>query len=99
MAEKIWLVLGFAAQALFAARFLVQWIVSEKEGRSVVPTAFWYLSLVGGGMLLAYAVWRQDPVFILGQSTGFFIYSRNIYLIHRERKARPAEEELRGEAG
>jgi len=92
MAEKIWLILGFAAQALFAARFLVQWIVSEKKGRSVIPLAFWYLSLAGGGMLLAYAIWRRDPVFILGQSTGFLIYSRNLYLIHRERKAKKTQE-------
>lgn len=87
MGENIWLILGFAAQAVFAARFLVQWIVSERKGRSVIPLSFWYLSLAGGGMLLAYAVWRRDPVFILGQSTGFLIYSRNIYLIYRERKA------------
>ncbi len=99
MVEKIWLVLGFAAQALFAARFLVQWIVSERQGRSVIPLAFWYLSLVGGGMLLAYAVWRKDPVFILGQSTGFLIYARNLYLIHREKKAQAAGGELPGEVG
>ena len=88
MIEKIWLVVGFTAQALFAARFLVQGIVSERKGRSVIPLAFWYFSLAGGGMLLAYAIWRKDPVFILGQSTGSLIYARNLYLIHRERKAK-----------
>jgi len=83
--EKFWLGLGFLAQALFAARFLVQWIASEKAKKSVVPVAFWFLSLTGGGLLLAYAIWRRDPVFIVGQSTGFLIYSRNIYLIYKER--------------
>ena len=97
--EEVWLGVGFAAQALFAARFLVQWIVSERKGRSVIPLAFWYLSLAGGGMLLAYAIWRRDPVFILGQSTGFLIYSRNLYLIHKERQAKAAAGELPGEAG
>jgi len=83
--EKFWLGLGFLAQALFAARFLVQWIASEKAKKSVVPVAFWFLSLTGGGLLLVYAIWRRDPVFILGQSTGFLIYSRNLYLIYKER--------------
>ncbi|ROQ89580.1 lipid-A-disaccharide synthase N-terminal domain-containing protein [Desulfosoma caldarium] len=83
--EKIWLGIGFSAQALFSARFLVQWIASERLGRSVVPISFWYLSLCGGALLLAYAVWRRDPVFILGQGTGLFIYGRNLYLIHKER--------------
>ncbi|MGQ9670622.1 MAG: lipid-A-disaccharide synthase N-terminal domain-containing protein [Desulfosoma sp.] len=86
--EKIWLGIGFSAQALFSARFLIQWIASEKAGRSVVPVAFWFLSLLGGALLLAYAVWRRDPVFILGQGTGLIIYSRNLYLIHREKRAK-----------
>jgi len=85
--EKFWLSLGFLAQALFAARFVVQWIASERAKKSVVPLAFWFLSLAGGGLLLIYAIWRKDPVFILGQSTGFLIYSRNLYLIHKERTA------------
>ena len=85
MPEKVWLTIGFAAQAIFAARFLVQWIASERRGRSVIPLAFWILSLVGGLMLLTYAVWRRDPVFILGQTTGGFIYSRNRVLIRREK--------------
>jgi lipid-A-disaccharide synthase-like uncharacterized protein len=84
--EKFWLILGFTAQAMFAARFLLQWIVSEKEGRSVIPLGFWLLSLAGGALLLTYAIWRRDPVFILGQSTGVFVYSRNLYLIHREKR-------------
>lgn len=90
--EKIWLGIGFSAQALFSARFLVQWIASEKAGRSVVPVAFWFLSLLGGALLLAYAVWRRDPVFILGQGAGLIIYSRNLYLIHREKRAKQGAE-------
>lgn len=85
--EKIWLGVGFSAQALFSARFLVQWIASEKAGRSVVPVAFWVLSVFGGALLLAYAVYRQDPVFIVGQGAGLIIYSRNLYLIYREKRA------------
>jgi lipid-A-disaccharide synthase-like uncharacterized protein len=83
--EKLWLGVGFGGQLLFSARFLVQWLSSERAGRSVVPLAFWYLSLGGGFLLLLYAIYRRDPVFILGQVTGFFIYARNLYLIHRER--------------
>ena len=82
--ENFWLVLGFAAQALFASRFLVQWIASERVGRSIIPNAFWFLSLAGGLLLLTYAIYRKDPVFILGQATGAFIYSRNLILIYRE---------------
>ncbi len=86
--EKLWLGIGFLAQGLFSARFLVQWIASERVGRSVVPVAFWFLSLAGGALLLAYAVWRRDPVFILGQGTGLIIYSRNLYLIYKEKRVR-----------
>jgi lipid-A-disaccharide synthase-like uncharacterized protein len=82
-----WLMLGFVGQALFSMRFLVQWIYSERRRRSVIPVAFWYFSIAGGLILLSYAVYRRDPVFIVGQAAGFFIYSRNIYLIHRERLA------------
>lgn len=78
-----WLALGFAAQLLFSARFLVQWVASERAGRSVVPTAFWWLSLAGGVSLLAYAVHRRDPVFVLGQLPGVLVYSRNLVLIRR----------------
>lgn len=84
--EVFWVVFGFAAQAAFAARFIVQWLASEKAGKSMMPVAFWHLSILGGGMLLAYAIYRRDPVFILGQATGFFIYARNLYLISRERR-------------
>jgi lipid-A-disaccharide synthase-like uncharacterized protein len=83
--EKIWLAIGFGAQLLFSARFLVQWIASERVGRSVVPLAFWYFSLAGGGLLLLYAIYRKDPVFIVGQASGLLIYARNLYLIYRER--------------
>ncbi|MBM4017988.1 MAG: hypothetical protein FJ288_06600 [Planctomycetes bacterium] len=86
-----WAVLGFAAQAAFTARFLVQWIASERRRKSVIPVAFWYLSLFGSAGLLAYAVVRADPVFILGQSFGSVVYIRNLALIYRERRgaARP----------
>ena len=83
--EKWWLILGFSAQALFFTRFLVQWIASEKAGRSVVPLAFWYLSISGSLLLLFYAVHRMDPVFIAGQSMGTLIYTRNTVLIRREK--------------
>ena len=73
-------------QALFSMRFLIQWIHSEKKGRSVIPLAFWYFSLAGGITLLSYAIYRKDPVFIVGQATGVFIYTRNLQLIARERK-------------
>ena len=84
--STFWLVLGFGAQALFTARFIVQWLASERAGRSLVPTSFWLLSLGGSSLLLVYAIYRQDPVFILGQSSGLFIYSRNLWLIQRENK-------------
>ena len=77
---------GFLGQFFFSMRFIIQWIKSEKEKRSIIPIAFWYFSLLGGTTLLAYAIYRQDPVFILGQSLGVFIYSRNLYLIYREKK-------------
>lgn len=73
---------------MFSARFLVQWLASERQGRSVVPVAFWWLSIAGGGLLLGYAVWRRDPVFILGQGFGLLVYLRNLMLISRQaRKA------------
>ncbi|MCC6598764.1 MAG: lipid-A-disaccharide synthase N-terminal domain-containing protein [Alphaproteobacteria bacterium] len=88
--DTIWLSVGFLGQGLFFMRFFVQWIASEKQGRSVIPNAFWYFSLSGGVVLLAYAIWRQDPVFMLGQSTGLLIYGRNLYFI---RKKPPAPSE------
>jgi lipid-A-disaccharide synthase-like uncharacterized protein len=82
-----WLAIGFLGQALFFMRFFVQWLASEKEGRSIIPTAFWYFSIAGGVTLFAYAIWRRDPVFIIGQGSGLFIYLRNIYLLVREKRA------------
>ncbi len=89
--ETIWLAIGFLGQALFSARFIVQWLKSEKEKKSVFPVAFWYFSIAGGITLLAYAIYRQDPVFIVGQLTGLFIYFRNLYFIVYERKNLTAE--------
>ena len=83
---KIWIGIGFAGQLCFASRFLVQWIASESKGKSHIPIAFWYLSLGGGLILLSYAVWRQDPVFIVGQAFGGVVYVRNLMLIRRERR-------------
>jgi len=82
-ADLVWLAVGFGGQAIFASRFLYQWIVSERAGRSHIPRAFWYLSLAGGLTLLSYAIHRRDPVFILGQTTGAVIYIRNLVLLHR----------------
>lgn len=84
--DPLWLTIGFLGQAFFSARFIVQWLKSEKIKKSVVPLAFWYFSLGGGATLLVYAIHRADPVFILGQGAGLFIYLRNLYLIFRERK-------------
>lgn len=89
-AETLWRTIGFAGQGVFFSRFLVQWIASEKRRRSVIPNAFWFLSLVGGLTLLAYAIWLGDPVFIVGQATGTFIYSRNIWLIYGPARSRAA---------
>jgi lipid-A-disaccharide synthase-like uncharacterized protein len=80
-----WLMVGFVGQGLFSLRFLVQWFQSERQRRSVIPIEFWYFSLAGGATLLAYALYRHDPVFIVGQLTGLFIYARNLFLIRRER--------------
>ena len=81
-----WVALGFVAQALFSMRFLVQWIASERAGRSIIPTAFWVFSIGGGVLLFAYSLYRKDPVFIAGQGLGLFIYLRNLYFVLRERK-------------
>lgn len=78
-----WWAIGFGGTVLFASRFLVQWIASEKAKRSVIPVSFWYLSIVGGLLSLAYAIYRLDPVFILGQLTGTVVYLRNLALIRR----------------
>lgn len=79
---------GLIGQALFTARFIVQWLASERAGRSVIPIAFWFLSIGGGLLLLAYSLYQQDPVFILGQSLGTFIYLRNLMFVFREKRAR-----------
>jgi lipid-A-disaccharide synthase-like uncharacterized protein len=79
----MWLAIGLLGQAFFSARFLVQWIASERRRKSVVPHQFWYFSVGGGLTLLAYAIYRHDPVFILGQAAGLFVYARNLYFIHR----------------
>lgn len=84
--EIVMVSVGFGGQALFTMRFLIQWLKSEISRKSVIPVAFWYFSIAGGATLFVYALWREDPVFILGQGTGLFIYSRNLFLIHRERK-------------
>jgi lipid-A-disaccharide synthase-like uncharacterized protein len=83
-ASSIWVSIGFLGQLLFTSRFLVQWIASERKRESVIPMAFWWLSISGGLTLLCYAIWRQDPVFILGQSTGLVVYVRNLILIRRK---------------
>ena len=88
--DDLWLVIGFVGQALFFARFLVQWIVSEKSGKSVIPDMFWYFSLGGGLVLTIYVIHRQDPVLILGQGIGLFVYIRNIMLVWRERRQQKA---------
>jgi lipid-A-disaccharide synthase-like uncharacterized protein len=82
-AEQLWLTIGLLGQALFSARFVVQWIASERRKRSIVPQAFWYFSVGGGVTLLAYAIYRRDPVFILGQGAGLLVYARNLWFIHR----------------
>jgi len=85
-----WVLLGFAAQAFFTMRFVVQWIASERVGKSVIPIAFWWFSIGGGLLLLVYALYRRDPVFIAGQSFGVFVYLRNLYFVLRERRQQAA---------
>ncbi|MFJ3487541.1 lipid-A-disaccharide synthase N-terminal domain-containing protein [Pseudomonas sp. NPDC090202] len=85
--ETLWLVLGFAGQAVFTGRFVLQWLYSEYKKRSVIPVGFWYLSMLGSALLLIYAIYRQDPVFIAGQSFGLLVYLRNLQLINHQTKA------------
>ena len=87
MTTNQWLIIGFVGQALFGARFIIQWIVSEKKGESTIPLAFWYCSIGGAIVLLSYAIYKEDPVFIVGQSLGSIVYVRNLILIDRKRKA------------
>jgi lipid-A-disaccharide synthase-like uncharacterized protein len=88
MQLNLWLLIGYAGQALFSMRFLVQWVASERVGRSVIPLAFWFFSIGGGVLLLVYALYIRDPVFIIGQGMGLMVYSRNLYFVFRERKGR-----------
>jgi lipid-A-disaccharide synthase-like uncharacterized protein len=81
--DKLWIAVGFIGQAIFSARFVVQWIVSERRKRSVIPISFWFLSIAGSLILLTYAIHRRDPVFVLGQAGGMVVYSRNLWLILR----------------
>jgi lipid-A-disaccharide synthase-like uncharacterized protein len=94
--EKVWLGVGFAGQLIFTARFLVQWAVSEKQRDSVVPVAFWWISLFGGLTLLSYAVHRSDPPIILGQAMGLVVYVRNLMLVAKA-KRRVAKRQRRAE--
>jgi lipid-A-disaccharide synthase-like uncharacterized protein len=91
-----WLTIGFLGQGLFTARFLVQWMASEKKRDAVVPVAFWWLSLLGGAALLSYAISRRDPVIVVGQSMGLFIYARNLMLIDKARRRLEEGEASRG---
>jgi len=84
--EIFFLIIGFLGQGLFASRFIFQWIYSEKKGESTIPIVFWYLSILGGMGLLTYAIFRQDPVIIIGQIFGIFIYARNLVLIYKKNK-------------
>lgn len=86
--ETIWIAIGFLGQGLFFGRWVVQWIASEKKAASQVPVSFWYMSLIGGLITLAYAIYRKDPVFIAGQSIGSVVYVRNLMLIHRADQAK-----------
>ena len=82
----IWLIIGFTGQTLFGMRFIIQWIKSEKQKKSIIPVAFWYFSIGGGLVLLTYAIHKRDPVFIVGQLFGVLIYARNLYFVQKERK-------------
>lgn len=84
--DATWIMIGLAGQLMFTARFIVQWLASERAGRSVVPVAFWYFSIIGGAIVLAYGLYKHDPVIILGQLPGVVIYGRNLWLIHAERQ-------------
>ena len=81
-----WLIVGLLGQIFFSARFIIQWIYSEINKKSIIPLAFWFFSILGGVTLLVYAIHRKDPVFILGQSAGLLIYARNLYFINKQNK-------------
>ncbi len=82
--DSPWLIIGFLGQSFFFSRFLVQWVASERQGKSTIPISFWYLSMGGSALLLAYSIYRQDIVFILGQSINQFVYIRNLVLVRKE---------------
>ncbi|WP_409261060.1 lipid-A-disaccharide synthase N-terminal domain-containing protein [Pseudomonas putida] len=84
--ETLWLIIGFAGQVVFTGRFVLQWLYSEFKRRSVIPVGFWYLSMLGSALLLVYAIYREDPVFIIGQSFGLVVYLRNLQLIARNKE-------------
>ena len=84
--EQIWVAIGLVGQLMFFGRFLVQWIASERAGRSVIPVAFWFFSVGGGLVILVYSIYRLDPVFIIGNTTGVLIYGRNLFLVRREKR-------------
>jgi lipid-A-disaccharide synthase-like uncharacterized protein len=88
MRLNAWVLLGYVGQTLFAMRFFVQWVASERAGRSVIPVAFWFFSIGGGMLLFGYALYIRDPVFIIGQGLGLFVYLRNLYFVFRERRAK-----------
>lgn len=98
-AKTIWLAIGFLGQAMFSARFLLQWLASERVKESIIPKAFWYFSLLGGTTLFLYALHLKDPVFILGQAAGIFIYLRNLYFVNSFRKKRLLEDEAAKASG
>ena len=83
---NFWLILGFTGQIIFSMRFLYQWVCSERKKKSHIPIGFWYLSIVGGIILLTYSIYREDPVFIMGQTVGLVVYVRNLILIARHKK-------------
>ena len=86
LTTQLWIIIGFIGQTVFASRFLIQWIVSERASKSIIPNVFWWISIIGSMILLSYAIHKEDPVFIVGQSCGFLIYSRNLYLIRKGKK-------------
>ena len=90
-----WLIIGFLGQLFFSARFIVQWIYSEINKKSIIPLAFWFFSILGGITLLAYAIHRKDPVFILGQSAGLLIYARNLYFINKQTKIKVSKSKIK----
>jgi lipid-A-disaccharide synthase-like uncharacterized protein len=81
--NNIWIIIGFVGQIMFFSRFFIQWLHSEKHKKSIFPISFWYLSIAGGSIMLVYAIYRKDPVFIIGQACGLLIYARNLGIIHQ----------------